>query len=243
MERRTAGSKDYRVYLTYFDDSESHDKKLQCVGAVILHDTAFNSLENFLGATIEELVPEDLRESFEFHASDLFNNRGVFKDLDHTKAVQLIESCAIAVSGHRIPFAYACVDIEKHRRTLCGDAPPIGLAFRDCANSVESWFREHDPNGLGLFVFDKGKNEKLIQNAFRDLRRRVRQMGGSRGTLEHVHDDLYFGDSAYSVGLQAADICTYLVNRHQHQREDTEHLYKLVEETTFSAHMLPVKES
>ncbi len=44
--------------LAYLDDSESHDKRYQVVGGVILKDQDFCFLEDILAQVIESCVPE-----------------------------------------------------------------------------------------------------------------------------------------------------------------------------------------
>jgi hypothetical protein len=46
---------------------------------------------------------------------------------------------------------------------------------------------------------------------------------------------MYFGDSAHSVGIQLADICTFLICRHLEGKEDTEYLYKGIEPHIFTS--------
>jgi hypothetical protein len=81
---------------------------------------------------------------------------------------------------------------------------------------------------FGILICD-ASNPKVktdIQSAFRANRRRLKAKDHTRGQLEHLHDDMYFGDSAYSVGIQLADICAFIILRHLEGKEDTEYLYK-----------------
>jgi hypothetical protein len=47
--------------------------------------------------------------------------------------------------------------------------------------------------------------------------------------LGKLHDDMYFGDSSLSVGLQLADVVSFVVLRHLQGKEDTEFLFKQIE--------------
>jgi len=47
-----------------------------------------------------------------------------------------------------------------------------------------------------------------------------------RGILEHLHDDMYFGDSKFSKGIQLADVCALVIGRHLLEYSDTEDLYQ-----------------
>jgi hypothetical protein len=70
---------------------------------------------------------------------------------------------------------------------------------------------------VALLVLDEcDKDVKFtLKNTFRLMRRRLRPTsnGWEKGRLSHLHDDMYFGDSVDSVGIQVADICNYIMLR------------------------------
>jgi Protein of unknown function (DUF3800) len=43
---------------------------------------------------------------------------------------------------------------------------------------------------------------------------------------------MYFGDSRDSVGIQAADMCSFLIRRHLAGKQDSEWLFKIIESQT-----------
>ncbi len=232
------------MYLAYLDDSDVYDKRVQVVGGIILKDEDFGTLENVLGSVIEDNVPEERRESFEFHASDLFNCRGAFTNLRREGALEILTQCVNMVRALEIPIIYGAVDIDRHRETIAGNAHPISVGFRICAEAVESWLKEKAPSDLAVLVFDDTKKvevKQAVQTAFRDCRKRVKGIFSrdTRGLLGHVHDDLYFGDSSYSFGIQAADVCTYFISRHLNERKDTEHVYDLLKPNIFKCRTVP----
>ena len=67
-------------------------------------------------------------------------------------------------------------------------------------------------------------------NAFHLFRNRTRSSPLVRGKLAHLHDDMYFGDSKFSKGIQLVDICTLLIGRHLVGYSDTEDLYQQLSE-------------
>ena len=60
-----------------------------------------------------------------------------------------------------------------------------------------------------------------------------------RGLLAHIHDDMYFGDSAFSVGIQLADMCALLISRHLAGYGDSEELYQRIEKLVFKGIVEP----
>jgi hypothetical protein len=136
----------------------------------------------------------------------------------------------------RVPIVYGAVDLDKLHSTLYSTANPTDIAFRLCAKAVEEWFQEKSPDGFGLLVSDNTANQhtkKALLNAFRQYRQFVRGSPPMRGLLAHIHDDMYFGDSAFSVGIQFADMCTLLISRHLAGYNESEKLFQRIEKLIF----------
>jgi Protein of unknown function (DUF3800) len=79
------------------------------------------------------------------------------------------------------------------------------------------------------------KNSGTVQKSFRSMRGRFRFSGVGGSSLPFVHDDMYFGDSKYSIGIQVADLCSYFIARHLAGDSEIEHFYKLIEPQIVSA--------
>jgi hypothetical protein len=233
------------MYIAYLDESFSKDKRFQIVGGVLIKEGQFETLESILAFVRECEVPEDFKDSFEFHASDLFNQRGRFQGFDRQTAIKILEQCVHWIKQAGIPIFYGAVDVDKHVLTLGGDAEPVSVGFRICLGGVESWITEHDADEIAIAIFDNIPDKaarNAVQKAFRLCRKRMNLAGSDRGQWKHLHDDLYFGDSEHSVGIQAADICTYFINRHLNKRLDTEYLYEKLKDNIFCGRVYPESE-
>jgi hypothetical protein len=69
---------------------------------------------------------------------------------------------------------------------------------------VEQWFSENAKDALGVLItdnFDEGKKRSL-KRVFRESRKSLPDK--SELSLDHLIDDMYFGDSADSIGIQLA---------------------------------------
>lgn len=88
---------------------------------------------------------------------------------------------------------------------------------------------------LVLLIVDNcdKKTKDILYQSFRALRPRMlvpRKDGPVHsGALFHFHDDMYFSDSRYSLGIQLADLCAYFIARHLKGDVETEGFYKLIE--------------
>ena len=149
--------------------------------------------------------------------------------------MELLSQCAHVIEGWNIPIVYGSVNLSQLAHTDYATAKPIDISFRRCAKAIEEWFRLN--GGFGMMIADDSKqhDKNAILHVFRQFREFVRSSPPTRGLLEHIHDDIYFGDSKFSVGLQLADVCTLLISRHLVGYEDTEPLYKRIEPLIFKA--------
>ena len=232
------------VHIVYLDDSEQRTIKgmrYQVIGAVIIPDRDFPMIEQTLAYYVYEKVPEVPRMDFEFHASDLWNGNKPFQDIKTDERKRLFSECVRVLEEWKIPIVYGAVHLDKLYGTLFSTANPIDIAFRVCAKAVEEWFCEQSPDGFGLLISDNGNQHvrNTVANSFRQYRQLVRSSPPSRGLLAHIHDDMYFGDSSFSVGIQLADICTLLISRHLVGYEDSEELYQRIQKLIFKGIVQP----
>jgi len=219
------------VHLVYADDS-THEPDYQMMGAIIMPDTDFRAIEEYLAYLVEFLVPEGEQSSFEFHASALFHAKPPFDKVDREKVLHILDLCASI--GDIVAMVYGAVNTRKLRSSIFATANPIDISFRICLEGIEKWFTEKAPNQIGILICDETKQHRdALRKAFRAYRRQLKSEKHTRGMLEHLHDDMYFGDSSQSIGIQLADIWSFIVMRHLQQMEDTEYLYRKIEPHIF----------
>lgn len=237
------------MHIVYMDDSKQdtiRGRKYQVIGAVIIPDHDFSMIEQTLAYYVYEKVPEELRDNFEFHATDLWSGKPPLDSIPQAERIHLFGECVRVLEEWKVPIVYGAVDLCQLSRTLYSTTNPIDMAFRLCAGCIEDWFREQSSTGLGLLISDDTANQHVknaIRNAFRQYRQFVRSSPPVRGLLFHIHDDMYFGDSTHSVGIQLADMCTLLISRHLAGFNDSEELYKRVERLIFKGDVKPDEQS
>ena len=221
------------VYLTCIDDPESHGKSYQIVCAILLRQDDSDLPEDLLAGVIEEAVPESSRATFEFHAADLYQSKGPFTGLPRARAMETLEACVRWIAGCDIPIVFGAVDTTQlGDDDIRGNAHPAGAAFTICAKGAELWMQENAKEELGILIMDSSARpdvRQAVQRSFRDLTRHVHAFSSNRLVLKHFHDELYFGDSACSFGIQAADICSFFICRHINGYLDSEQFYSIIE--------------
>ena len=100
----------------YCDDSKEGGD-LAVVGAVVLGEDMFHSLERYLMAIREHLVPPRL-QSEEFKASAMFHGRPPFEGMRREAALEIFRVAAKALGNINLsPIFYGAVDIRgrEHR--------------------------------------------------------------------------------------------------------------------------------
>lgn len=238
------------MYLAYLDDSDTRNKDLewQLISAVLVPADSFLVMEFMSAFTIEELMPEDRRDKFvEFHAAELYGGYGAFEGIDQDARFKAIHDLLSGLSPNGFKVAYGAVNLNRLSLSHFGSANPQDVAFRRCVLGVSDWFQKqvmkdldegkYKGDNTALFIMDEGdsKNRATLQKTFRSLRGKFRFSTTVGGILPFAHDDMYFGDSRYSIGIQIADLCSYFIARHLAGESEIEHFYKIIEPEIISA--------
>jgi hypothetical protein len=237
------------VYLCYLDDSGSDSgSPTAIVGAVLIQDDIFFDVELISSWILERLMPEEKLATFqEFHAEDLFNGNGVFKDIPQDKRFNLIKTILNMVGSSKttsLPFIYSAIDKKALSNTAYGGVNPVDLAFRMCALGVEEWIKKNDDDKrCNIFIMDDNTTANLkneLRKSFKSLRKRIRPPEWAENTrLWHIHDDMYFGDSKDSLGIQIADLCSYFLLRKLNGKPDDHDFYGLYSKQVVCAQVEP----
>jgi hypothetical protein len=211
------------MFLAYLDDSGTRQKdktKFQVLTAVLINDPAFFDIEREIGATIGGLLPPDRFEKFEeFHAWELYGGYGVFEGIDQHIRFAAIEKLLFLVRNYRLPVIYGAVNTKALADKPYASASPIDIAFRICAEGISAWIAENVAskigNELAILIADDSDNKtkSALRQSFRQMRRQIRPPEHNP-RLWYVLDDMYFGSSKDSVGIQLADLCAYFIAKH-----------------------------
>jgi len=218
------------VYLVYLDDSkqEKTKERFAVISAVLVNDLSFHALEQSMGYLYELLDPYVTGKFEELHAADLLAGNPPFEKVGREYVLALFDEGIHLLETLEIPVIYGAVDLNKLHASDYASANATDMAFRICIKLVEGWFRENRPVNLGLLIADDGDKgvKNAMLNAFHLLRRSVISSPPVRGELAHLHDDMYFGASKFSKGIQLADLCSLIIGRHLAGYSETEDLYE-----------------
>jgi hypothetical protein len=222
------------VYLAYVDDSGSGDKRrpLRTMTAVVITDNEFIGLEMLVGINAAIIVPDEPKEPFEeFHAYQLYNGFGPFEGVDQPQRFDAIRSLLSIIKTCHVSVFCGAVDKEKLEAKSYGSADPIDMCFRMCLGGVADWVRKR--NQMALLILDDPENNKELKRKLRISFRRQRKKIWEQDAHDHhwhFHDDMYFGSSAESIGLQLADLCGYFIAKHLRNDIETEGFYSIIKD-------------
>ncbi len=244
------------MHLAYLDDSDTkaRNRKWQVMSAVIIEDQSFKFAEIGVAAQSEQLMgAENLAKFEEFHACELYGGHGAFEGIDQDRRFEVITRLLKLLQVMEISVVYGAVDLDILKTEIYGSADPVDVCFRKCLAMIGAWADDsmnlHIDAELGnelatvermtevmmprmirnliILVVDEcdGKTKNALQKSFRTLRPRNLTSLFSNC----FHDDMYFGDSRYSVGIQLADLCSYFIARHLEGDPQIEGFYQIIE--------------
>jgi hypothetical protein len=223
------------VYLAYADDTSDKDCGLAMVGAIVIDDKQFENMEVVAGVTVESLIPAEKQAHFEeFHAAQLYGGHGVFEGIPESERFKAIRTLLKTVGSFDMTFVYSAIDTRALALSAYGSANPIDVAFRMCTLGIENQMAMLHPQALCLVIMDETKDGALksqLKRSFNSVRGKLSTLRETGRRLWHIHDDMYFGDSRDSVGIQIADLCNYFAARKLKLRmTDSQDFYEIFSE-------------
>jgi hypothetical protein len=215
------------------------------------------------------IPPERLERFEEFHACELYGGYGIFEGIEQDKRFEAITHLLRLLQAGKMSVVFGAVDLSKLRNEVYASADPLDISFRVCLDGIHSWANTtvinkaiaENPgsdvadiearipsimNGwmqqLVILIVDECPDKKTrdaLQRTYRDLRRPLRSLQGLTPPLIHFHDDMYFGDSRYSIGIQLADACSYFIARHLEGTVEAEGFYEMIRPHIVHSHVYP----
>jgi hypothetical protein len=244
------------VHLAYLDETgtDGHSP-IVMFGAVVITPGTFGWVERLHSVAIEQVFPVDeIEDKFqEFHASELYLGTGAFEGIEQERRFDAIRVLLMAMDDQKLPYIYAAVDRKQLARSPAGSARPLDFAFRICALGIEDWARNQHPQRSDsiqvdykdqyLFILDDNTTDrelkKQLRTSYRLLRAAHPYASRNENRLWHAHDEMYFGDSRESVGIQMADLCNYFMLQRLLKREGCEEFYEMFAQQAICARPEP----
>lgn len=235
----------YLAYLAYIDDSAVTDKRREhaVFAAVIVKDSEFKFLEG-MSTNVKIWFADEMgiKAIDEFNAHNLFRGEGIFESIEEKKRFDCIQYLfEVVMDMAEMSVIYGSVNRTALDCMDIASVNPADVSFRKCVAGIDWWVASLSINNDGsigqdelcILIMDDTADvqlKKMLRQSYRALTRSPNPRQAAKSRLEHLHDDLYFGDSVDSVGLQCADACAYFIGLHLNEDQAGEHFYKMFEE-------------
>jgi hypothetical protein len=228
------------------------------MSGVIIEDKSFKLVETGVAIVPELLIPADKMPKFEeFHACELYGGYGIFEGIDQELRFDAMRRLLALIEFGNLSVVYGGVNIEKLRNEIYGSAEPLDVSFRICIDGINA-FGEGNIHArvnkvlgdkaenytmekltpevvsglmeeLVILIMDECPDKKIKEMLQRSYHSRRPSLNTSKNSFSYLHDDMYFGDSRHSIGIQLADMCSYFIARHLEGDEEIESFYKMIE--------------
>jgi hypothetical protein len=237
------------MFFAYTDDSRAKHNGVQwqIMATLMVKDSQFRTLEAIMSIVSDDLIPTEKQAQFtEFKASEIYGGHGLYQGIAESDRFKAISRLLSLLRDTDIMVVYGALNLDHLRKLNYASANALDVVFRICARGVEDWmrkqlelqFQQYSAQGTpdedvrfddrALFIVDESNENKiLLQKTFRQMRRSFWQQDESE--LEHLFDDMYFGDSKFSVGIQLADVCAYFIGKHVSGDMGAEEFYAQIE--------------
>ena len=215
------------MYFLYVDGSgqtaikhSSDNNGLYILSGVIVHERDWKKIENDLNTLKKEIFPELDPESWELHASAIWNNRDFFTEeklkLNFAKKQEIFSKVLDLICNSEITLINIIIfkDLMKDRYP----APqPMEYSWTFLVERFEHFLKQHqeEPNNGLLFV---DSSQKIPESEIKNVVWRLVRNGSYWQRVEYVIEDPIFTKSHLRNLIQLADMIAYVI--HKHYRHD-----------------------
>ena len=215
------------MHLIYFDESGNTGTNLNAgqqpifvLGALIVPETSWLTLETDLQAAIEQFFPAPRPDHFEVHATELHNPRDFCKNIPIAHRLAFRDAWLGIARQHGLKFIYRAI-VKKRFQSWLHDTfgggvaiNPHVAAFPLVARAVDNHLHTLPGPPLGMFIADENKD------VVRDVEKAHKLLRGADGVLKlaRIVEKGFFIDSAGSLPLQLCDLCVYTARRKEEQK-------------------------
>ncbi len=204
------------MHLVYFDESGNTGNNLNdaqqpvfVLAALIVPEQVWIEVEQQLQAVVDRYFPPPQPDSFEIHAHELRNGRGIFSDISVANRVALRKKWLAIAQKYDLKLVYRAIVKRRFQRWLQSTfgtgvlINPHVTAFPLVAQVINQYLHALPDRQLGIFISDE--NQEIVH----DVEKSLRVLRGLEGTLQldHIIEKVFFIDSAKSLLLQLCDLC------------------------------------
>jgi len=202
------------MYLIYIDESGNTGARkdpaqpIHLIGAMMVECEKVRTLEDGVAAIVKTHLPNLAQEEgFEIHAADMFNGAGLFRGVDPTVRIAVVEELIKLLTVNEIRLGWTAVDKIKLWKSTHHE-----LAFLLLVERIENFLIQRER--LGLIVADENKEveQRLIDDLSLYKRHRT-NFGYKKVPVRSIIDSVHFVQSKNNLLIQCTDVMAYFLLR------------------------------
>lgn len=219
------------MLCAYIDDSGNTGARLNdpeqpfhYVGAIIVPEIAWMGLKTSLTRVAKDALGT-VPDSFEFHGSELYRGKGVWKHTSLADRMDIYRECLSLLNVYDIDIVYGRCD-KKLMQRYTRPFHPHYIAFWLCLEGIAKYMAARDE--LGFIVADDSEEgtRKVARKVLRDYRKKA--PFGMAVDVSRVIDTVHFMSSIESPHIQLCDLALFVIRRKQVFNDDRYGLAELV---------------
>lgn len=166
------------VHLVYMDEAgiSRDEPHLVVSGVMVDADKKLVAVERHIEKLVNRYIPEDHRDGFVFHATELFNGGGkLFKRSDPNwpieRRLEIADELSKAIKKFALPLVFGHVEKKEFFPKL--EAPPTWgahdftlaghvVAFMSAAMQVEMWMRQNTNGEVCLLIIENTESARKL---------------------------------------------------------------------------------
>ena len=231
--------------IVYLDEGGTSRLESPAVvaGVIVNGDTQLIPVEEHLERLVAKHIPEEHRDGFVFHATNIWSGTKFFRDdklwpLD--RRLEILDDLVQIPNKFEMPIVFGycprnelvTVPPDTVLNEAGRDIIVHAVAFAECAFLIEKVMREAWPEEAAILIAeDRARVKQTIREVHSWMRNGniPRQgMAIEYMPLTHIRDTVHWAKKMESRHLQLADICTFVIRGHLNNHPHNALLYNQI---------------
>lgn len=217
------------MFITYIDESGkpdwNHPESEFVLAALIINEREWVSIDRKVRGLKQKYFPEKDPETIEFHATEIFHHKHVFKDLSLELRTTIFEDILKIIADSNCTLCSTIInkDLVKDKENFDVNALATKFLFERICYFLDSEngsnMAEGKPEEYNLLMFDSVNS--TYDNKVRKMIRTYSSKGTGYERNRYIIEDPIFVNSSYRHLSQLVDCSAYVIHRKFRKTDNT----------------------